>query len=245
MIQARKILFLTAFPVLTAIVSCLCWLTAPLGKNAGLAHAIQCAWARLALRLAGVRAEADLSRLDPAQPYVFMANHQSHFDILVLFAVLGGAWNLRFVAKEELFRIPLFGPAMRRTGHIAILRENSRKAMRSIDEAVDAARRGLSILIFPEGTRSRTSDHLGDFKIGGMIMALKCGRPVAPVIITGTRAVLPRGQNLPNPGVVRIEALAPFDPAERFTLKQREQFKDWLKQTMDAAYEERRQCHGT
>jgi len=241
MIQARKVLFLIAFPVLTAIVSCLCWLTAPLGKNARLAHAIECVWARLGLWLAGVRVEADLSRLDPSRPYVFMANHQSHFDILALFAVLR-RWNLRFVAKEELFKIPLFGPAMRRTGHIAILRENSRKAMKSIDQAVDSAKRGLSILIFPEGTRSHTCDHLGDFKTGGMIMALKCGQPVAPMIITGTRAVLPRGRNLPSPGVVRIEALAPFDPAERFTLKQREQFKDWFKQTMDAAYQERRQC---
>ncbi|GFK94779.1 1-acyl-sn-glycerol-3-phosphate acyltransferase [Fundidesulfovibrio magnetotacticus] len=239
MVHARKILFLITFPVLTAIVSCLCWLMAPLGTNARPAHAIQCAWARLGLLLAGVRVQADLSRLDPSSNYVFMANHQSHFDILALFAVLH-RWNLRFVAKEELFKIPLFGPAMRRTGHIAILRENSRKAMRSIDEAVDAAKRGLSILIFPEGTRARTSEHLGDFKIGGMIMALKCGLPVAPLIITGTRAVLPRGATLPSPGVVRVEALEPFQPAERFTLKQREHFKDWFKGHMDQAYQERR-----
>ena len=241
MIQARKVLFLIAFPVLTAIVSCLCWLTAPLGKNARLAHAIECVWARLGLWLAGVRVEADLSRLDPSRPYVFMANHQSHFDILVLFATLK-RWNVRFVAKESLFAIPIFGPAMRRTGHIPILRENSRKAMRSIDDAADAAKRGISVLIFPEGTRSPDPERLGEFKIGGMIMALKCQRPVAPLIVAGSHAVLPKHSLLPRPCEVSVTALPPFDPAERFTLKKREEFRVWLEETMGHAYQEAMQC---
>jgi len=241
MVFLHRTLFLLLFPPLTVAVCCLCWLTAPLGRNAVLAHWIERQWARIALVLAGVRVEADLSALDPGQPYVFMPNHQSHFDILVLFAILK-SWNVRFVAKEELFKIPLFGPAMRRTGHVAILRENSRKAMRAIDEAADASRRGLSMLIFPEGTRSRDCSTLGEFKIGGMIMALKCERPVAPLIITGTMDVLSRGNRLPSPGTVRVQALAPFDPKERFTLKKREDFRLWFQQFMETAYQERMQC---
>jgi 1-acyl-sn-glycerol-3-phosphate acyltransferase len=237
----HRTIFILIFPALTAVVSSLCWLTAGVGENARLAHWIERQWARIGLVLAGVRVKADLARLDPAEPYVFMANHQSQFDILVLFAVLNH-WNLRFVAKESLFKIPLFGPAMLRTGHIPILRENSRKAMKSIDDAVEAAKRGISVLIFPEGTRSNDCEQLGEFKIGGMIMALKCKIPVAPVIITGTWPVLPRGSWLPKPGEVRVEALDPFDPSERFTIKQREHFKAWFKEFMDKAYQERKTC---
>lgn len=240
----HQALFLLVFPALTALTSSLCWLTAGFGENARLAHWFERQWARLALALAGVKVRADLTRLDPAVPYVFLANHQSHFDILVLFAVLKH-WNVRFVAKEELFKIPLFGPAMLRTGHIPILRENSRKAMRSIDDAAAAAKRGISMLIFPEGTRSPTCEHLGEFKIGGMIMALKCEQPVAPIIITGTRSVLPKGGKLPIPGEVRVEALAPFDPKERFTIKKREEFRVWFKEHMDSAYQERKACQRT
>jgi len=238
----HKILFVLFFPLLTVWVSAACWLTAGIGKNARVAHWCQCQWARLGLRISGVRIKVDISRLDPSVPYVFLANHQSQFDIPLILAALGKHWNVRFVAKEALFRIPLFGPAMVRTGHISILRENSRKAMKSIDDAVAAAERGISVLIFPEGTRSDTAEHLGDFKIGGMIMALKCNRPVVPVIMTGSYEVLPRGSWIPNPGVVHIEALAPFDPTERYTLKQREDFRLWLKELMETAYQERRSC---
>ena len=73
-------------------------------------------------------------------------------------------------------------------------------------------------------------------------MALKCKRPVAPIIITGTWGVLPRGTRLPIPGEVRVEALDPFDPSERFTIKQREDFKVWFKEHMDKAYQERKIC---
>jgi 1-acyl-sn-glycerol-3-phosphate acyltransferase len=244
MIFLHRVLFFLFFPALTVVVSSLCWFLAGVGENSFLAHRLECLWARLALILAGVRVRADLSGLDPGVPYVFMANHLSNFDILVLFAALK-RWNVRFVAKESLFKIPLFGPAMLRTGHIPILRENSRKAMKSIDDAVEAARRGISVLIFPEGTRSSDCERLGDFRIGGMIMALKCKIPVVPLIVTGTWSVLPRGSLSPRPGTVRVDALAPIDASDRFTLKQREQFKTWLKEHMEQAYMERKSCPAT
>lgn len=238
----RQAAYLILFPVLTFVVSSLCWLTAGLGRNGIVAHRLQCLWARWSLVLAGVRMRVDLSALDPARPYVFMANHQSNYDILVVLAALGSRWNVRFVAKDSLFQIPVFGPAMLRMGHIPILRENSRKAMRSIDDAVAAAHRGICVLIFPEGTRSEDCHSLGEFKIGGMIMALKCGLPVAPIIIGGSGPILPKGKLAPKPGVVTVSALPPFDPAERFTLKQRETFRAWLKELMNQAYQERKIC---
>ena len=241
----RQAIYFAVFPVLTFAVSCSCWLTAGLGQNGAVAHRIQCLWAKWSLALAGVRTRVDISSLDPAKPYVFMANHQSHYDILVVLATLGPHWNLRFVAKDSLFKIPFFGPAMLRMGHVAILRENSRKAMKSIDAAAETARRGVCVLIFPEGTRSTDCHSLGEFKIGGMIMALKCGLPVAPIILGGTRAILPKHKLAPRPGLVTVTALPPFDPAERFTLKQREQFRVWLQDHMSQAYQERKICPPT
>jgi len=241
MVFVHQALFALLFPILTVMVSGVCWLTAGIGKNALFAHKVECLWARCALFLAGTRVQTELAVLDPGASYVFMANHQSNFDILVLFSCLR-KWNMRFVAKESLFAIPIFGPAMRRTGHIAILRENSRKALKSIDDAVTAAKRGISVLIFPEGTRGEACEHLGEFKIGGMIMALKCGLPVAPLIVAGTRQILPRGAKMPRPGRVRVRALPPFNPSEGFTMKEREKLKDWLKDYMEHAYQENEPC---
>jgi 1-acyl-sn-glycerol-3-phosphate acyltransferase len=223
---------------LTALTSALCLFTAGIGKNAIVAHRIARMGSGLALKLAGVRVRADLSRLDPSATYVFMANHLSQMDIVILFAELT-YWNVRFVAKESLSRIPLFGHALRRMGHIPIARENSRKAMKAIDQAATACERGMSVVIFPEGTRSSGREKLGDFKIGGMIMALKCNVPVVPLIITGTEAILPRGAWLPTPGEARLEALEPFDPSVKFSMRERDEFRIWLKDLMDTAYRER------
>jgi 1-acyl-sn-glycerol-3-phosphate acyltransferase len=168
-----------------------------------------------------------------------MANHQSHMDIPILFAALSG-WNFRFLAKESLFTIPVFGPAMRRMGHVAIDRGNRRKAMESIQEAVDLVSRGIGLLVFPEGTRSMDYSKLQEFKTGGMIVALKCHAQVAPLVLEGSGGVLPKHGRRLAPGVVRLRALPPFDAAALYTLKERENFKNDLWDRMDAAYQEMR-----
>jgi 1-acyl-sn-glycerol-3-phosphate acyltransferase len=231
----RRFLFMLLFVPWTLLSSSLCWLFAGVGKNSIVSHRLEVFWARAALWLAGVRVKADLSALDPGKNYAFLANHQSHFDILILFVALS-RYNIRFVAKRELFRIPVFGPALRRVGHIAINRENRRAAMHSIDEAVLAAKRGIGVLIFPEGTRSLNPSSLAEFKSGGMIMALKSGLPVAPVIVSGSYAVLPKGTITPHKARVTVTALQPFDPSARYTLKDRDAFRRDLFETMQRAY---------
>lgn len=226
---------------LTFFFSSVCWLLAPLGRESIVSHRLQCLWARLLLATGGVRVEADLSALPPEGTFVFMANHQSNMDIPALFAILRH-FNFRFLAKESLFRIPVFGPAMRRVGHVSIDRENRRKAMESIGQAVSLVSRGVSLLIFPEGTRSRDFSRLGEFKTGGMIVALKCGAPVAPLILTGSGPILPKGAKRLRPGVIRVTALPPFDPSANYTLKDREAFKNDLQALMEAAYQEQSAC---
>ena len=235
----RSIVFLVCVVPLTLFFSSLCWLTAGLGRNGRVAHRLECLWAKCLLWCCGVRVEADLSALDPEGVYIFMANHQSHMDIPILFAMLSGH-NFRFLAKESLFSIPVFGPAMRRVGHVAIDRQNRRKAMESIQDAVDLVSRGVGLLIFPEGTRSVETSRLQEFKTGGMIVALKCRAKVAPIIISGSARILPKHARWPRPAVVRLRALPPFDPAAAYTLKEREAFKNDLWARMDGAYQEMR-----
>jgi len=166
-----------------------------------------------------------------------MCNHQSLFDIPILFDTLWD-YHMRFVAKESLFRIPIYGKALGNAGHISINRENRRAAMKSVDEAVASAKAGISPLIFPEGTRNPDISKLLDFKVGGMVLALKCGLPVAPLVMEGTGKLLPKNSILFNPDQrIRLRALPPVDPA-KYTLKEREQFKDDMYALMNAAYQE-------
>jgi 1-acyl-sn-glycerol-3-phosphate acyltransferase len=236
----RSLFFAACLAPVTLVFSSLCWLFARLGRNGLVSHRLEGVWAKCLLWCAGVRVTVDLSALDPDETYIFMANHQSNMDIPILFSVLSG-YNFRFLAKESLFAIPVFGPAMRRVGHVAIDRQNRRKAMESIKEATDLVSRGVGLLVFPEGTRSLDPGTLGPFKTGGMIVALKCQAKVAPVIVTGSADILPKHGKWVRAGQVTVRALPPFDPHAQYTLKEREAFKNDLWARMDAAYQEMRQ----
>ncbi len=126
--------------------------------------------------------------IDEKRTYLVMSNHQSHFDIPVIFHAFGS--NLRMITKKELFRIPLFGPALREAGFIAIDRGDRSKALSALESAKDFLSGGTNIWIAPEGTRSRTGDLL-PFKKGGFVLALETGLPILPLSIRGTRHVLP------------------------------------------------------
>lgn len=122
------------------------------------------------------------------ETFVVMSNHQSHYDVPVLFYVLGG--NLRMVAKHELFRIPIFGGAMREAGFISIDRKNRESAIKSLEEAKPMLRGGTHLWIAPEGTRS-LDGALGSFKKGGFVLAQELALRILPVTVVGTRDALP------------------------------------------------------
>jgi 1-acyl-sn-glycerol-3-phosphate acyltransferase len=146
-------------------------------------------WARRVVAHAGLRVRVQgLGHKDDSRAYVIMSNHQSHFDIPVLYYALGS--SMRMVAKKELFDIPLFGRAMRDSGFVEVDRGNKARAIESLDHAKEALARGVSIWIAPEGTRSPTGE-LGSFKKGGFFLAMKTGAPILPVTVRGTHDVLP------------------------------------------------------
>jgi 1-acyl-sn-glycerol-3-phosphate acyltransferase len=149
-------------------------------------------WARRVVAHAGLRVRVQgLGNRADGRAYVIMSNHQSHFDIPVLYYALGS--NMRMVAKKELFDIPLFGRAMRESGFVEVDRGNKARAIESLDHAKDALDRGVSIWIAPEGTRS-TTGALGSFKKGGFFLAMKTHAPILPVTVRGTHDVLPPHQ---------------------------------------------------
>lgn len=148
-------------------------------------------WARNALWAAGVPYRVvGLEAVAVDRPFVIASNHQSWFDIFLLAAALPG--SLRFVAKKELARVPLLGRAMRHAGHIFIDRQNRQAAFGAYDEAAAAIREGISAVVFPEGTRSRTGELL-PFKKGPFVLAIAAGVPLVPAYCAGTFTLLPKG----------------------------------------------------
>jgi 1-acyl-sn-glycerol-3-phosphate acyltransferase len=144
----------------------------------------------------------------PDQSYIIMANHQSHFDALAFY----GHWGrqFRWVMKQELRKVPGLGPACEAIGHIYIDRSDHEKAIASLKAASDRLEPGVSVLFFPEGSRTRDGQ-LGEFKKGGFVMAQQTGLPILPVTITGSRQILPSKSLTLLPGRIRITVHAPIE----------------------------------
>lgn len=148
-------------------------------------------WARVILWLSRVKVlPRGCEHVDDRIPRIYMTNHQSYFDILGLLAYL--PVDFKFLMKQELMKIPLFGFAMKRAGYIGIERNDPRKAVKSMQCAAERIRNGVSVLIFPEGTRSEDG-RLQDFKRGGFKLALKSRCDIIPVVIQGSSHIMPKG----------------------------------------------------
>jgi 1-acyl-sn-glycerol-3-phosphate acyltransferase len=184
------------------------------------AFAVMRIWSRSLLGAGLVRVEARYApELDPGRSYVFLANHQSLFDIPVLIATSPG--QIRMVAKRSLFQIPLFGWALKAGGFISVDRADRSTATQTFASASERLRQGTSILLFPEGTRA-LDDTLLPFQRGGFLLALKSGLPIVPVGIRGSRAVQRRGSLAIRPGVVTVTYGAPIDTAAYGLRRKRE-----------------------
>jgi 1-acyl-sn-glycerol-3-phosphate acyltransferase len=146
--------------------------------------------------------------------FVYMSNHQSHLDIPVLYATVP-APTLRMVAKAELFKIPMWRRPLVAADFVEVDRSDHTQALASMRRAEDVIRRGVSIWIAPEGTRSKTGE-IGALKKGGFHMAMHTGTPIVPVAIQGTRAVLPAGSIIIQPDCpVRVVFGRPIPVADR------------------------------
>ena len=165
-------------------------------------HKIANLWGKLLLLICNAKVEViGKENFPPKSPHVLMANHQSDFDILIALACLPG--QFRWLAKKELFNIPIFGAAMRSAGYIAIDRQNHEKALQSLDEAALRIRNGKSVMTFPEDTRSHDGE-IKSFKQGAFYLAIKSGVPVIPITIIGSGQIMPKRSLRVRPGKIKL-----------------------------------------
>jgi 1-acyl-sn-glycerol-3-phosphate acyltransferase len=189
-------------------------------------------WGRMLLRLARTPVQVEgLEHLVPGQAYVYAANHRSNFDIFVLIATLPG--RFLWVAKKPLFRVPVFGQALTRMGSISVDRSNLPSAIQSLNKAAAIVKSGVSMIIFPEGTRA-TCRELLPFKKGVFIMALKAGQPIVPVSISGTRFIQPRASIRVRPGPIKVFISPPVFPT---TFHHKEELMATVRQAIEAHYD--------
>ena len=180
-------------------------------------------WSRNLLAAAGTKVRAEgLEQIPRDRPLVYASNHSSVFDIWALAATLPG--SVRFVAKEELTRVPLLGPAMLAAGHISIDRGRKKQAFEAYARAAQTIRSGFSAVVFPEGTRSRTGELL-PFKNAPFGLAIAAQVPIVPVYVHNTFEILPKGGFRLHPRPILIRIGEPI-PTEGLTPEDRERLRD-------------------
>ncbi len=205
----RTVFFLIpAIGVYTTILGTLSLASSFVDRRGHFAHGCARLWSWLILSTTGVSVDVKgLERLEPGKTYIFVSNHQSIYDIPVVFASL--PYQLRIIAKESLGSFPFLGWHLRRTGHLLVDRKNPDRAgiLRKWKALVD---QGLSLIIFPEGTRSQTG-RVGIFKAGSFLMAIEAGLPVVPISVDGTRRVMRKSELTTRPGHATLVVHAPLE----------------------------------
>ena len=231
--------YLVQLSVLLAVTVPLALLTIAFGtidRHGKRVYRINQFWTWLILRVCGISLRVrGLENIDAGQPYIFMANHQSNIDIPVLIQSLA-RFQLRWIAKKELLRVPLFGWAMWATKHITVDRADPLDAVKSLERAGERIAAGISVVVFPEGTRSRDG-RLLPFKKGGFLVAAKTGAKVVPVTIVGSAALLPAGGWRLRAGTVDVFVDRPI-ATEGYRVGKLKALSDQVRQVIAARLEQ-------
>jgi 1-acyl-sn-glycerol-3-phosphate acyltransferase len=193
-------------------------------------------WAKVILMAAGAKLHIDgTENFEKAASYIVVANHQSLMDIPVL--IYGLPLSIRIIAKRELFKIPVFGWGMRSVGMLEIDRTNQKQSFETLKKAENIVRtHQLSILAFPEGTRSEDGK-IYPFKKGPFILAINTGLSLLPVSVSGTRRIIPKGKIQIKPGHVKIKIHSPV-PVSDLELADRNKLVSKIHASIIGGFEE-------
>ncbi|UCD85057.1 MAG: 1-acyl-sn-glycerol-3-phosphate acyltransferase [Deltaproteobacteria bacterium] len=229
MVLLRSGLFILAIALNTIILGSLIILSSFFSPSGNLPNSIARFWARLILLTSRVRVEVQgQDNIPSGQPVVFMSNHVSYFDVPALMVYLPG--QIRFLARRELIKVPIFGWALYLARHIIVDHAHPRKTLRNIGRALKNLKEGTNILVFPEGARS-FDGRLQTFKKGGISLAIKSGVPIIPISIKGSGDILPRGSGRIRPGRIKIALGKPIG-TRNYTRKNSEELVKRLREAI-------------
>ncbi len=242
----RTVFFLIpAIGVYTVVLGTLSIASSLFERRGHFAHGCARLWSRLILVTTGVSVRVSgLEHLTPGTTYVFVSNHQSIYDIPVIFWWL--PYQLRIIAKESLGSFPFLGWHLRRTGHLLVDRRNPDRAG-ILRRWKGLVRQGLSLIIFPEGTRS-ADGRVGRFKAGSFLLAIEAGLPIVPVSVVGSRFVMRKGFLTTRPGQVDLTVHPVIDTANGSWAPEPEDARRLAVQVRDliaGAVETRERARGT
>jgi 1-acyl-sn-glycerol-3-phosphate acyltransferase len=194
-------------------------------------HRVAQAWSRILLAVSSIRCQATgVEKLVPGRSYVLVANHCSYMDTP---AVLSSVpLQFRFFAKKGLFSIPFMGWHLTRAGHLPVIRDDPRASLRTMSEGAKMIReRGVSLLLFPEGGRTKTQ--MRPFREGAAYIAIKSGAPAVPIALINTRAILPMGSAFVRSGNIELRVGDPIETAG-MTLQDRGKLNQMLQDQVAA-----------
>ena len=210
----RTVFFLIpTIAVYTIVLGTLSVASSFIDRRGFFAHACARAWSWLILATTGVAVDATgIEALTPGRTYIFVSNHQSIYDIPILFSTL--PYELRIIAKQSLGRVPFLGWHLQRTGHLLVDRRSPDRfgIFRQWSQLVS---RGLSLIVFPEGTRS-IDGRVVRFKAGSFLLAIQAGLPVVPVAMSGSRHVMLKNRLMVKPGRVSLVVRPPIETEGRY-----------------------------
>ena len=205
------------FPITGVICFIVLVIMMPLRLSHNKIHLLGFAWGRALAKTAGIKVEVEgEEHLHRDGPVILVSNHQSMFDIIVLYSALD--LQFRWMAKASIFKIPIFGWAMASAGYIPVERGDKRKALKSLFDAAEKIREGASVIVFPEATRGPANGVMLPFKKGGFILAKKAGVVIQPMTIWGANRIIPKQDQYKIqrvfPGKVKLVIHPPIKPEE-------------------------------
>lgn len=211
-------------------------LAACVDRSGNRSHRISSLWARLLCQFSGSPVKiTGLENILQDRAQIFVANHQSFFDIFALSGYL--PVQMRWVAKASLFRIPFVGWAMQAAGYISVDRSNKKKAYQSFVATVEKVKQGYSVVIFPEGTRSEDGT-IGPFKKGSHLLAVRAKAPMVPVTVIGTGDIIKKNSLVITPGPIHI-VISPPVYTDSSSTKEGESLLEEIRETICTTYAEK------